>query len=591
MTSFISNAAGRTGVKRIISTTQRRTFREVSDDLNQLSKKRLSPTDINRRIYEREFSCFPPTQQLGFTANQVDVNRPGEDRWSAYRIGGAMVHDCGFYTTNHPLSSFGERFSGGNLFTVVDGHAGHTCAHAVNLLHADYVVSMLMPDDLLGETFDFLSRRFEEKSPLYSTELAQPYWSDSSAVVPTMSEDWHSTGLNDISHYGTSGAWKVWGPWGSLNSCVNIKRQEHLMQIITERLSLGNTETDSDDDGDLCDAYGHIIAPADELVHHDPSGLSTYDEDGRSGTDPEILPVDIGKPTIRESVAFNSSGLRSGLDRLDKDITAAAAPCPHTGLDKSLLRIVLSGCVTTSVYLPSQCDEVYIAQVGDCSAVLGSYKGELAVDTPGHAPPLRSRAVFSPSDWTSKLLVRPHTVHNEEDVRRLCSQHPIHETDYLTRYDRLLGELMPLRAFGDIRYKWTTRELKHVARLLGMPPNYPVCPSFYHSPPYLIATPQVVRKRLDVNRDRFIILASDGLWDMLTPQEAVNVAAQHWVDYQGTPSHAGPGDSAASRLIRTALGGENMDTLRISALLSIPDNIARYYRDDITVLVIYPQDV
>lgn len=90
---------------------------------------------------------------------------------------------------------------------------------------------------------------------------------------------------------------------------------------------------------------------------------------------------------------------------------------------------------------------------------------------------------------------------------------------------------MPLRAFGDIRYKLPVKVLKEIANRLGMPPNYPVCPRFYHSPPYLVATPQVICRRLDRARDRFIILATDGLWDMLTPEEAVAVVGQHFVDY------------------------------------------------------------
>ena len=96
-----------------------------------------------------------------------------------------------------------------------------------------------------------------------------------------------------------------------------------------------------------------------------------------------------------------------------------------------------------------------------------------------------------------------------------------------------LGELIPLRAFGDIRYKMPSKVLKGIARLCGLPPSYPVTPRFYTSPPYLTATPQIVCHRLDHARDRFVILASDGLWDMLTPNQAVCVVAQHYLDYNG----------------------------------------------------------
>uniref|UniRef100_A0A183ARX0 PPM-type phosphatase domain-containing protein n=1 Tax=Echinostoma caproni TaxID=27848 RepID=A0A183ARX0_9TREM len=147
--------------------------------------------------------------------------------------------------------------------------------------------------------------------------------------------------------------------------------------------------------------------------------------------------------------------------------------------------------------------------------------------------------------------------------------------------------LMPLRAFGDIRFKWPSEELKHVARLLDLPPNYPIMPAFYATPPYLCSTPQVVWRPLIKNRDHFLVLGTDGLWDMLSPKEVVNVVAQHWFDYNGDPSVCGPGDTAASRLIRTALGGDEMDPERISAHISMPATVARYYRDDITVVVVY----
>ncbi|CAH8431374.1 unnamed protein product [Dicrocoelium dendriticum] len=194
---------------------------------------------------------------------------------------------------------------------------------------------------------------------------------------------------------------------------------------------------------------------------------------------------------------------------------------------------------------------------------------------------------FSLSDWKAELLVAPHTSDNTMDVHRIKSSHPTHEADFIIRDDRLLGELMPLRAFGDIRFKWSLDDLKRVARMLDLPPSYSIMPSFYTTPPYLDSTPQVVWRPLFPQREHFLILATDGLWDMISPDEAVHVVAKHWFDYNCDPSHCGPGDTAATRLIRTALGGGSMDPQRISAHFSLPATIARYYRDDITVIVVY----
>ncbi|KAG5449041.1 hypothetical protein CSKR_100303 [Clonorchis sinensis] len=78
-----------------------------------------------------------------------------------------------------------------------------------------------------------------------------------------------------------------------------------------------------------------------------------------------------------------------------------------------------------------------------------------------------------------------------------------------------------------------SRIQKDLATLVAyLPPNYPIMPAFYTTPPYLSSTPQVVWRPLVPSRDYFLILATDGLWDMITPKEAVDVVARHWFDYR-----------------------------------------------------------
>lgn len=38
----------------------------------------------------------------------------------------------------------------------------------------------------------------------------------------------------------------------------------------------------------------------------------------------------------------------------------------------------------------------------------------------------------------------------------------------------------------------------------------------YHTPPYLTARPEITHHRL-TPRDRFLVIASDGLWDLVSP--------------------------------------------------------------------------
>lgn len=118
------------------------------------------------------------------------MNRPVEDRWSAYRLGGTIRFEGqeGFYDSSHPLAPFSAEFPGGHLFTVVDGHAGHTCAHAVNMLHADYITSTLLPRHLLAPIHAAL---LKQSLPIAPPQVSSIIYPDSSLefefeITPTL---------------------------------------------------------------------------------------------------------------------------------------------------------------------------------------------------------------------------------------------------------------------------------------------------------------------------------------------------------------------------------------------------------------------
>lgn len=91
---------------------------------------------------------------------------------------------------------------------------------------------------------------------------------------------------------------------------------------------------------------------------------------------------------------------------------------------------------------------------------------------------------------------------------------------------------MPLRAFGDMQFKWSLElqqsilaslksrvDLDSVALHHYTPPNY-------KTPPYLDATPEIIYHKLRP-QDRFLILGTDGLWDELGNKEAVRIIGEH----------------------------------------------------------------
>lgn len=174
-------------------------------------------------------------------------------------------------------------------------------------------------------------------------------------------------------------------------------------------------------------------------------------------------------------------------------------------------------------------------------------------------------------------------------------------------------------------------------------------PRNYLTPPYVTARPEVITVDLSQGlsvpqkslasflpvststdspapqAQRFIVLATDGLYDRLSNEEIVALVGSHLSGVRGTQSRSAvlrhvsdtsphetmnPGHTHAPRqepmrgegevyvfedgnigthLIRNALGGAKRE--QVSALLSIPAPLSRRYRDDITVTVVLLGDV
>lgn len=207
-------------------------------------------------------------------------------------------------------------------------------------------------------------------------------------------------------------------------------------------------------------------------------------------------------------------------------------------------------------------------------------------------------------------LTNEHDCYNQSEVDRILKEHPQNESLSVLKMDRLLGQLAPLRAMGDFRFKWSREILQNV---LSKHFGDEVIPPHYLTPPYLTALPEVTQHRL-TPRDKFLIIATDGLWDIMTPLQAVRLVGEHMKGkvtlnplklprknmtlgeindvllQRKEGSKMKPRDSnGATHLIRNALGGTEfgIDHNKISQLLSLPDDVVRVFRDDITVTIVY----
>ncbi|KAL1456831.1 hypothetical protein WDU94_001527 [Cyamophila willieti] len=257
-------------------------------------------------------------------------------------------------------------------------------------------------------------------------------------------------------------------------------------------------------------------------------------------------------------------------------------------LNLKTLGVGLSGAVCCVAHIDGP--HLHVANTGDAQAVIG--------------------VLTDDNHWIAKKVSVEHNTDNVREVERILNEHPKNERDTVIRMERLLGQLAPLRAFGDVRYKWSKELLqKYVVPHVG---EQALAPNYY-TPPYLTARPDVIHYRL-TPRDRFLILATDGLWDLLTPLQAVRLVGEHMsgkvtlrplqlprkhmklaeindllVARQEGLSLKPLDSNAATHLLRHALGGTEygIEHAKIAQLLSMPQEVVRLFRDDITITVVY----
>lgn len=282
--------------------------------------------------------------------------------------------------------------------------------------------------------------------------------------------------------------------------------------------------------------------------------------------------------------------LEKAVLRLDSDLSSEVLESykKHGSVSQRSLSVALSGAVACVTHIDGP--HLYVANVGDCNAVLGTMADE--------------------NEWIAKKITKEHNAENYDELKRIWNEHPDAERKTVIRRDRLLGELAPLRSIGDYRYKWPAELLKKLATPFFGPK---AVPANYYTPPYLTAMPDIYYHRL-TPKDSFLIIASDGLWDMMTPLQAVKLVGEHMkgkvffnplslpkkniqlgqidelLSHRKESLKSKPKDkNAATHLIRHAIGGTEygVDHSRLAHLLTLSPDVSRTFRDDITITIAY----
>lgn len=291
--------------------------------------------------------------------------------------------------------------------------------------------------------------------------------------------------------------------------------------------------------------------------------------------------------------------IKRGFMKLDNEICHESVEKVFKANSKNvaaeLLAPALSGSCALLSFYDSRTQMLRVACTGDSRAVLGR-KG-------------------SNGRWTATALSEDQTGDTESEVQRMRKEHPGEENTVI-RHGRVLGNLQPTRAFGDAFYKWSKEvQVKLKRSYFGRTPH-----GLLKTPPYVTAEPVITTTKIEPGKGDFLVMATDGLWEMLSNEEVVGLVGQ-WIDAQkssgtstwmaswfgtkqnlpverpskdDTTGQRAPirqqqyaieakderfiveDRNVATHLIRNALGGRDQDM--VCALLTLPAPYSRRYR-------------
>ncbi|GAB2295487.1 hypothetical protein Dimus_029653 [Dionaea muscipula] len=327
-----------------------------------------------------------------------------------------------------------------------------------------------------------------------------------------------------------------------------------------------NNDGDTDNGGALYDAllwsrdlekhflgeFSFAVVQANEVIE-DHSQVET----GRSAT---FVGVYDGHGGFDAS-QFIADHLFHHLMRISRD---------KRGMSEDVLRNAISATENgfLSLVRRSYTVQPIIAATGSCCLAGIFWEGTLYVANLGD-----SRAVVGSLGQTGKIiaeqLTREHNASLEEVREELRSSHPEDSHIVVMKQGvwRVKGIIQVSRSIGDAYLKR---------------PEFSLDPSFprFHLPepiqrPVLTAEPSMLTRDL-LPSDQFVIFASDGLWEHISNQQAVDIV------------HNNPRTGSAKRLIKKALKeAAKKGHMRYEDLKQVKKGNRRCFHDDITVVVVF----
>lgn len=210
-----------------------------------------------------------------------------------------------------------------------------------------------------------------------------------------------------------------------------------------------------------------------------------------------------------------------------------------------------------------------IAAVGSCCLVGVICGGTLYIANLGDSRAVLGRVVKATGEVLAIQLSAEHNACIESVRQELQALHPDDKQIVVLKHNvwRVKGLIQVSRSIGDVYLKKAefNREPLYVKFRLREPIKRPI----------LSADPSISVHQLQPH-DQFVIFASDGLWEHLSNQEAVDIVQNH------------PRSGSARRLVKVALQeAAKKREMRYSDLKKIDRGVRRHFHDDITVIVVF----
>ncbi|KAJ8499162.1 hypothetical protein OPV22_009714 [Ensete ventricosum] len=210
-----------------------------------------------------------------------------------------------------------------------------------------------------------------------------------------------------------------------------------------------------------------------------------------------------------------------------------------------------------------------IAAVGSCCLVGVVSGGLIYTANLGDSRVVLGKLVKATGKVLAVQLSAEHNAGIESVRQELQSVHPEDKRVVVLKHNvwRVKGLIQITRSIGDVYLKKAefNREPLYAKFRLREPFKKPI----------LSAEPSISVQPMQP-QDLFLIFASDGLWEHLSNQEAVDIV------------HNNPHSGIARRLIKAALReAAKKREMRYSDLNKIDRGVRRHFHDDITVIVVF----